>query len=56
MHSEYKALKSKKPAPDVNMPAREQEAAQHNRMAGLAIALLLFVFILYIATYARLGT
>lgn len=38
------------------MPAREQETAQRNRMAGLAIALLLFALILYIATYARLGT
>lgn len=38
------------------VPEEERKSAVRNRAAGLAVALLLLVLIIYIATCARLGT
>jgi len=49
-------LLDKKTGPDMPVPEEERKSAVRNRAAGLAVALLLLVLIIYIATCARLGT
>jgi len=53
--TEFGQLQDRKPKADLPVAAGEREAARRNRAAGLAIALLLFVLIIYIATYAEFG-
>lgn len=36
-------------------PTEKQQRAQRNRSIGLAIALMLFVIIVYVGTWAKLG-
>ena len=50
---------AKKPAKEkleLIVPTEKQKKAQRNRSIGLAIALLLFVGLVYIGTVAKLGT
>lgn len=48
-------MSDKKPELELISPTEKQKKAQRNRSVGLAIALALFVLIVYVGTYAKLG-